>query len=186
MAMGRACCRAGQGQRHTRLLQLCDVDQSTVLGAAEHLPQPLQTHLQLALCCCLLQRLLHLLSVEGRAAQEPVEGTHQRPAEADALLCFAMAAGKGRETGLCSPWARLLCPGKPRHRNRAGWGIQTHIPCSQTSLPASSQLLCRRSQPAQPTSIPAVPGEIKSPQCCLLSGHSTTGKLSKPLIKLSC
>lgn len=163
-ATGRACCGARQGQRHTRLLQLRDVDQGTVLGAAEHLPQPLQTHLQLALRCRLLQRVLHLLSIEGRTAQEPVEGTHQCPAEADALLCFAVAAAKGRETGLCSPWAGLLCAGKLRHRKRAGWGIQTRSPCSQPCLPAGSRLLCHRSQPAQPKSIPDVSGEIKSPQ----------------------
>lgn len=106
-----------EGQGHTRLLQLSDVDQGSVLGAAEHLLQPLQAHLQLVLSRRLLQRLLHLLGVEGGAAQEPGEGTQQRPAQADALLGLAVAAGTGerqecdrREAGMCS-----LCAGKLRH-----------------------------------------------------------------------
>lgn len=87
--------RVGQG--HTRLLQLGNVDQGTVLGAAEQLSQPLQAHLQLVLRRRLLQWLLHLVSIEGGAAQEPGEGTQQRPAQADALLGLAVAAGTGEK-----------------------------------------------------------------------------------------
>lgn len=152
---------APRGQRRTGLLQLGDVDQGAVLGAAQHFLQPLQTHLQLALGCRLLQRLLHLLGVEGGAVQEPDEGTHQRPAQPDALLCLAVAAGKGREMKPCSPWAKLQ-PQRARGTETGHPGEPNHVPRAQPGVPAASRLPQCRPQPAQPTSFSPTPGEIKA------------------------
>lgn len=126
----------GPRERRTRLLQLGNVDQGTVLGAAKHLLQPLQAHLHLALRCHLLQHLLHLLSIEGRAAQEPVQGTHQRPAQTDALLCSAVAAAR-REKHNHGP----SCT--PIEIKARQWGSlrkqpTSHTPSTACSAPGSS------------------------------------------------
>lgn len=86
--------------RLTGLLQLGDVQQGAVLGAAQCLLQALQAQGELLLRGGLAAGLGGFLQPLGRghrAAQQPVEGAEQGSAQRDALLSLAVAAAEGQE-----------------------------------------------------------------------------------------
>lgn len=97
--------QAGLGgtRAHTGLLQLGDVQQGPVLGAVQGLLQALQAHGELFLGCCrraTFQALPEPLCRGCSAAQQPVEGAEEGPAQSHTLLGFAMtAAGERGEVG---------------------------------------------------------------------------------------
>lgn len=166
----------GPRERRTGLLQLGNVDQGTVLGAAQHFLQPLQAHFHLALCCHLLQHLLHLFSIEGRAAQEPVQGAHQRPAQTDALLCSAVAAARREKHNRGPSYA-------PMETKARQWGSLRNQATSLTPSPACSAPGSCAAAPSPRASPHARGNQVYPVQTPLWPLNYR--KLSKPLIKLS-